>query len=258
MNDKEETIDPKMFGRRIIERLKMFNRKERDHLMKFALCEKPEAPILSDKLWAVIQKGGDKPHAEEMFVGMDYHLNWLYAALATVGKADSELKNKHENTWHEDVRADSKNKRPIKRSQEDVDLLIAWVDPDPAHVLHLVLIEAKLDSSWGSKQFKSKRKRLTLIREDAEARKLNFIDWRFLLISPRDAPKKNEFNLGKTPERYRWLLKRGSGGGASELWHESLPIGSDLIRVGRKKDSGEEWTTTVSLRMKSPDDSSQN
>ena len=166
-------------ARRIIERLKMFNRKERDHLMKFALCEEPEAPRISNELWKKISNGGTRPNADRMFLGMDYHLNWLYAALATAGVPDTELNAERPNEWS-DAPGD-----PIRQNQEDVDLLIAWFDRRWSKPFRLVLLEAKLDSSWISRQLESKRKRLQLIREEAESLGLDFMDWQLLLVSPR-------------------------------------------------------------------------
>ena len=238
-------LSPETQARNIIERLKMFNRKERDHLMKFALCDKPEEPRISPALWEMVGNSPTMPEPDEMFIGMDYHLNWLYAALATAHHSD--LRSSYKNEWHEDIDAGDGNERPIKRSQEDVDLIIAWTTPKP-HTLHLVLIEAKLDSSWGSQQFKSKKKRLTLLREDAEARGLNCIDWRFLLMSPKDAPTKNEFDLGNISERHKWLLDKTKAKADQKLWHEKLPVHTTLRRVGRKTDSSDEWLTAVSLK----------
>jgi len=232
-------------ARRIIERLKMFNRKERDHLMKFALCEDPKTPEISLALWKKISNGGRRPNAERMFIGMDYHLNWLYAALATAD--DPDLSASYENKWHDKVNAGDGNKQPIKRSQEDVDLLCAWTVPK-SDSLYLVLIEAKLDSSWGSKQFRSKKERLTLIREDAEARELGFINWQFLLMSPGDAPKKNEFDGGDLRGRYSWLrdLEQREKDRPSRVRHITLPVTKDLWRVKRVSKSSKNWTTVLS------------
>jgi len=251
MTDAKNATDHETRARRIIDRLKMFNRKERDHLMKFALCEKPEAPEISDSLWALIRRnsGTKPPHPKNMFVGMDYHLNWLHAALATADDGVDELANHRANEWHPETSLEKqgKNVTPVQGNQEDVDLLVAWVDPVPKR-LEIVLIEAKLDSGWGSKQFKSKKERLTLIRQDAAKRHPDFIDWRFLLMSPGDPPAKNEFGLDKIAKPHRWLLQKESESTANELWHEKLPVWKTLRQVKRVNEEGADWTTVPSIR----------
>ena len=126
-------------ARRIIERLKMFNRKERDHLMKFALCDKPEEPKISPALWAIVGNSPTMPEPDEMFIGMDYHLNWLYAALATNETEKALSDETFENEWKRKRDGEGKGEckfewplekdeksGPIRGNQEDVDLLVAW------------------------------------------------------------------------------------------------------------------------------------
>jgi len=244
-------------ARNIIKRLKMFNRKERDHLMKFALCEEPEAPRISDNLWALISRntGTDRPHPDNMFVGMDYHLNWLYAALATAHVEDDVSIKDLENKWNHDSGLEKKDKnfRPIQQNQEDVDLIVVWLDSSTKR-LQMVLIEAKLDSGWGSKQFKSKKERLGLIYQDAKNRHLDFVNWRFLLLSPGARPKGEVFTDSKSfsQDPYKWFQEPGKDG----LWHKTLPVKNDLWRVKRVDDSGEEWTANVSKKATEEEDNS--
>jgi hypothetical protein len=259
-------------ARRIIERLKMFNRKERDHLMKFALCEKPEAPEISSALWKLVSRnnGTNCPDADNIFIGMDYHLNWLYAALATneIGKELSD--EVFENDWKRkrggkgngegNFKWPSENEKkksgPIRGNQEDVDLLVAWRHSVSAR-LQIVLIEAKLDSGWGSTQFESKKERLTLIREDARNRGLDFIDWRFLLLSPGNAPTKNQFNPEEISESCYWMLINKTKDQKGMLWHEELPITTNLRRVKRETKDGLNWTTIPSKPATKKEDGSK-
>jgi len=228
-------------ARRIIERLKMFNRKERDHLMKFALCDKPEAPRISNALWKKISNGGTKPNADRMFIGMDYHLNWLYAALATAEMSDEDLEIQFDNEWKcKSPPKDSKDFSPIQENQQDVDLLIAWFDQRWAIPLRLILVEAKLHSGWDSEQFESKKERLTLMRQDAINRKLNFIDWKFLLLSPGTRPERNGFDANELKEPYDWILDREAGQGEPRLWHETLPV-TQLRQVKRVSEKFDKW-----------------
>ena len=192
---------------RIIERLKMFNRKERDHLMKFALCEQPAAPQISTDLWETLSNGGTKPNPDRMFIGMDYHLNWLYAALATSDPEMEDEVGSLKNSWNFKSAPES---TPILGNQEDVDLLVAWFDQRWRMPFRLYLVEAKLDSPWRSDQLHSKVDRLALIQADAMSQNLDFINWHLRLLSPnppkaevienarkRHQEKASELNLPK-------------------------------------------------------------
>lgn len=218
-------LSPETQARNIIDRLKMFNRKERDHLMKFALCKQPEAPEISTSLWQLISNGGNKPNADRMFIGMDYHLNWLYAALAMAKMSDGEMEKQFDNEWYcKAPPKEHKDSRPIQENQQDVDLLIAWFDQRWAIPLRLILVEAKLDSGWIPEQLTSKRQRLDLIRQDASLMGLGFIDWRFLLLSP---VSKTVPESGTSNEFYSWSEWNG--------------IESDRRHVKRVSGSFEKW-----------------
>ncbi len=228
----------------IIKKLKMFNRKERDHLMKFALCEDPKTPRISNALWRKISNGGTRPNADKMFIGMDYHLNWLYAALATAEMSDEELEAQFDNQWQCEKASpgESENERPIQKNQQDVDLLIAWFDRRWEFPFRLVLVEAKLDSSWGSAQIKSKREKLTLIRYDALGRGLNFINWQFLLMSPGDCPSLHEFDADCFDKPYDWMLhQKKTTEEKGQLWHQRLPVTTHLRRVRRVSEESDKW-----------------
>lgn len=237
----------------ILDRLKTFNRKERDHLMKFALCDHPETPVISQDLRNLLSHYGQLEDSDpsSMFIGMDYHLNWLFAALATADEPHLEHGMSWLNQWAPGlsslVRAD-KNLRPIQENQEDIDLLIAWYDKRKSK-LHLTLLEAKLDSGWTSAQFKSKKERLTLIKLDSEQRGLTFIDWHLLLISPGNAPTRYEFALSAFEEPYHWMLEHEEKTSVPQLRHATLPLRRRLKQVGLVPNSkGEWWTTTTSLK----------
>lgn len=112
----------------IIRNLHNFNRKERDRLMKFALCDDDDLyPRISVELWKLVRtKDGrqQRPKPEQMFLGMDYHLNWLYAALVATTCDKEELRKGVENSWK--FTSNKNLERPIQGNQQDVDLLVAW------------------------------------------------------------------------------------------------------------------------------------
>jgi hypothetical protein len=70
---------------------------------------------------------------------MDYHLEWLYAALR-----GTEIGQPYHNTGF------------VKGNQEDVDLLVAFRDGTSTRV---ILLEAKGDTAWSNPQMKSKAER---------------------------------------------------------------------------------------------------
>lgn len=188
---------------RIIERLHQFNRKERDHLIKFALCDEPAHPRISKPLWRLVREKNrlHRPDSTLMFVGMDYHLNWLFATLKTSEAGPLNTKDRFKNSWGRRVQSekimpriikrngkyieDLKDEMPIQGNQEDSDLLIAWTHGDSSEMLCLTFVEAKLDSPWTVKQLESKRQRLALIQAASCEIDLGPINWTCLLLSPK-------------------------------------------------------------------------
>lgn len=195
----------------IIKNLHNFNRKERDHLMKFALSETPTHPQISKELWRAIRPDNGKrqrPNPTNMFVGMDYHLNWLYAALVLSEQYEKDGIDNQPNEWPDFAQDAGEPKSvPIQPNQEDVDLLVAFEHTDG--VMYLILIEAKLDSGWDSDQFLSKTQRLEAIKRVSD--KLNpklKIEWRFVLASPAaSGPKKEAFAPSSLRELPTWMTE---------------------------------------------------
>jgi hypothetical protein len=233
---------------RIIKRLKLFNRKERDHLIKYALFHGEVERQISDRLWKEI--GPKKPTFGEcsIFIGMDYHLNWLFAALATAKEEKLQPDRIRDNRWSFPFKGSGKDKnaRPIQSNQEDVDLLVAWSDPANGIALRLVLIEAKLDSGWDKKQFKRKKERLTMMRLDSRRRGLAFIEWDFYLMSPNGPPNNDFFSTKEFVGKYSWMKSPDETRGTHSccLRHIEFPS-QGLSQVKRLSDSGEGRTKWV-------------
>lgn len=229
----------------IIEKLRAYNRKERDHLIKFALCRKYAQPEVSEILWEKIFGKEDKPGPEHTYVAMDYHLNWLFAALAT-GEKDIEFPA--ENSWRFDEISPrgEKDRMPIQGNQEDIDLLVATLCSNGNPSLRIRLIEAKLDSAWTSEQINSKKERLTLIKEYSEKKYGDLVEWQFLLMSAGNPPSRHGFAAKEFTGRYLWMrdpkkhaLKKGS-----VFRHISIPPHQDLLKVERLSATGpgsEQW-----------------
>lgn len=79
------------FASLLVQNLKALNAKERDHLMRFAYLGST-APWLSKEMICALKKqlpGDLGPDAKCVFAGMDYHLDWLHAALYLAHKDTS-------------------------------------------------------------------------------------------------------------------------------------------------------------------------
>lgn len=236
-------------AQQVIKNLHNFNRKERDHLMKFALSDSPSYPRISKDLWRAIRPKNAKtkrPNPEQMFVGMDYHLNWLYAALVLSNEYEQQGIRNQPNAWPADIPAE-KGSFPIQGNQQDVDLLVAFQNSDKE--LHLILIEAKLDTGWKSEQFLSKVQRIDAIKQVVDDFEPELkTKWQFLLASPSlSGPKREAFapeSLRKQPD---WVTE-DSGNGNIVPHRQFGP--SKLFHVKRKDDApGSPWEVIpVNLR----------
>ena len=148
-----------------IEYLKSFNRKERFHLVGQLLgnSEFNLDPNLFRKILDLLEL--DTP--TYYFSAMDYHLDWIYASLELA---------------HSDVNGPKKRDNLcISATQEDVDFLLAFVD-DSGNT-HIVMVEAKGDTSFTNKQLQSKANRLSAIFGASSEKWPNVIP-HFLICSP--------------------------------------------------------------------------
>jgi hypothetical protein len=134
--------------------LRRFNRKERFILSEWLLAPMPFTlgQAARDELATVLTDRGVNEVPEGAFVAIDYHLDWLYAALCL-----------HGGRW--DPHSDAVYPRPtgkeLTANHEDVDAIVAWSDPDGTATI--VLIEAKAYTGWSNKQLQSKADRLGAI-----------------------------------------------------------------------------------------------
>ena len=128
----------------LIELLESFNRKERFFLISQALGNFQ----MSDHFRREIGNTVSVAIPAGSFAAMDYHLDWLTAALAAydTGSTDKIFDNPQQQTIH--------------GTQEDVDLLVAF---RAENLYHIILVEAKAYTGWGNDQMLSKANRLTQI-----------------------------------------------------------------------------------------------
>lgn len=133
----------------LIDALRAFNRKERFLLVGWAL-DNPSF-TLGYEFRRALEAATGIAIPPDAFVAMDYHINWLYAALLW-GTGQLNLPA---------PRA-SEVDGPMRGNIEDLDLVVAFAASDHHQVL---LIEAKGYTPWDPRQLEHKADRLKTMRE---------------------------------------------------------------------------------------------
>jgi len=133
-----------------IDCIKKFNRKERYFLVKYAMSgekdgNKDEGFKLAENFRAALKDtlgGIDIP--ENAYAAMDYHLDWVFASLELAfGNKEFDF-------------AYPRDAACISATQEDIDFIVVFEDSQNKGTYHMILIEAKADTSWSNPQMKSK------------------------------------------------------------------------------------------------------
>ena len=174
------------FAASLVQNLKDLNAKERDHLMRFAYLgaankyEENKDLWLSEQMKAALEPQLSKTHLDSStrkcdFAGMDYHLDWLYAALVRTyceGQESGPLDDGSE------CKDDSL--RPVIGIQEDLDLLVVYADDQDRIVI--LCIEAKGIAPVDKLQLARKLVRLDRILVASGAK--DRLQCRLVLIAP--------------------------------------------------------------------------
>ena len=148
-----------------VDQLKRFNAKERFWLIAHATGN----PMLSPTFRSQLSEAVGAAVPSNAWWAMDYHLDWLEAALECAGAARGKRYPQPEAN------------RNFNRNQEDVDLIVAW---DDGALTRLAVVEAKGARSWGTQQYESKLRRLTFVfGKDGQRR--TGVAPSFVLASPR-------------------------------------------------------------------------
>jgi len=206
--------------------LSQFNRKERFFLLAQAtgtysgeLCG-ASLDLTPDFRMALGDAVGlEGPVPAHAWASFDYHLDWLHGALQWAASR----------TWP--GQADGFAARLVgdvalvRGSQEDIDLIVCWVDHGP--ITRLVLVEAKGYGAWSTKQAESKIPRVQAIVEAAQAAGVD-VDVRFVLSSPRPPQK---LSTAGWPE---WAV----GENGSPRWL-ALPAPGERLVTERCEESGQ-------------------
>jgi len=200
--------------------LQSFNSKERFFLIRKVLGNKEFN--LSEKFREELFGILDLPipqDVQNVFVAMDYHLDWLYASLVK--------------TFNNELKPPFSNKdKAIKGHQEDIDFIIVF---ESDRKFNVILIEAKGVTGWTNKQLNSKAKRLIEIF-GKEGNRWKKVIPHFITLSPKPPPKKIKILNNNT-----WLRPD-----IKKNWLK-LPLPKDLKKVSRcNKESesdknGEYW-----------------
>ena len=198
----------------LVRNLKLFNAKERDHLMRAAYLgvSKPyedTTKFLSDDFDTKLKLHVKELELDEsqtrcVFAGMDYHLDWLFAALWMTanhpnwdGNPDDKIclpLETHKtvdgiNNLHSDFRL-------ITGTQEDIDLLVVYTD---GKKLAMLFIEAKGSAAFDRVQLG--RKLIRLDRIIAQADSELQMQCRLILV----APKKPDFRDTEGNQYTSWI-----------------------------------------------------
>lgn len=164
LSPEKERTAPMRFG--LFEALREFNSKERFFLVGYVLGN-PNFTV-SSQFRAALSNVLRVPIPADPFCAMDYHLDWLYAALQVSTDSSKAAVYSNDNGI-------------IKAQQEDIDLLVAYEGLDG---YHLILVEAKATTGWTNGQMKSKAARLVeIFGEDGS--KWAGVTPHFVLMSPR-------------------------------------------------------------------------
>lgn len=188
--------------------LRRLNRKERFFLVGFALGN--ESFRLDDDFREKLSGKAEVAIPEDAFVAMDYHLDWLFAAM-TLAATDGAPGSYPNDTGF------------IKGTQEDIDLLVAFDTDEGSHV---ILVEVKGVTSWSNCQFRSKVERLDAAFQAPDVSRVTPY---LVLMSP---VKSKRLCFDWCPS---WALdKKGQ-----PRWMK-LPVPSDLQKIVRCTKDGDQ------------------
>ena len=207
----------------LINNFALLNRKERHHLLEavtggpFVLAPGFRKKLVHALRGRLAQTRLRRLPADIPFIAMDYHLDWVWAALCKTAGDDGIFGA----VW-------VNGKKMITGTQEDIDLLIAFPDSRRRHVTHVIFIEAKGDTAWGNRQFERKIKRLAdIVALNKKFKGPRIVPY-LVLVSPREPERLNPKSL------VPWM--KGSGSSIPVAWtrlDRSGPKQTYKIKQGR-------------------------
>lgn len=230
-------VQPKRPGLGLPAVLAAFNRKERYFLLGAAATELPDAEVhgpsmrVTNAFRTRLGEATGWHVPRHAWVGMDYHLSWVHAALEWfAGEAWPHQPSPHPSQLTDD------GALLVSGSQEDVDLIVCWSSSEGPR---LALVEAKGYGAWTKKQADSKLARLAAIVAAAQAQ--SAVDVRFVLASPRPS----SLQVAGWPA---WATRAG---GNDALWVQ-LPVPTARLSTQRVNDEGASASTGTRWRIVGP------
>lgn len=202
----------------VINYLRKFNRKERFFLVGWALGN-PDF-VLGAEFRSKLQDRLDLqvPIAENAFVAMDYHLEWLYASLVLAASGGRRDVRPNPPRVPDGDAPGTLLVPLIRGNQEDIDLLISF---EVNQKTYLLMIEAKGATGFLNRQLASKVARLTTMFEDPAVATLP-LEPRFAIASPTE-PRRIRTGHWRT-----WML-RANG----KPWWLEMPFAQNAWVVSR-------------------------
>lgn len=231
MSSQEEAPCP-FSAELLAENLKALNAKERDHLMRLAYLGQDDhynreiTKWLSPKMEELLRSQAGLPaSATCVFAGMDYHLDWVFAALKFscdglhVAKVPKGARFRCKDGRQEDTHASGDfadtaeaDLLPVSGRQEDVDLLVLFAHGNKACLL---FIEAKGAASFDRKQLARKLIRLDRILEHSGAKALeqDRLKCNLVLVAPERPEGSSAYEIASGCKDFAELLKDKHQGG---------------------------------------------
>jgi hypothetical protein len=167
----------------LVDHLQRFNRKERFLLVGQALGNPCFMP--GDDFRVALGDCLGRTIPENAYCAMDYHLDWLFAALMwTYHAADINTPVEREFTERHPKSGELVDLK-VTGNQSDMDLVVAWVDERARG--QIVLIEAKGFSPWVPDQMRYKCARLNAIF-GSNGRRFEHVDAHLVLTGPPPGP----------------------------------------------------------------------
>lgn len=202
------------FATQLVSNLKSLNAKERDHLMRFAYLgatapyEDATGKWISCAMENALREqtaGLDLRELRCVFAAMDYHLDWLFAALYSACKGqkiDSQTGPMNgvgygPDKSNDDIALEDPSFWPIVGNQQDVDMLLVFADQNETRV---VFVEAKGVSGFNRVQLGRKLIRLDRIWAASGASKRRTdLTCKMLLTAPKQQDWKSFEEHAKKP-----------------------------------------------------------
>lgn len=208
--------------------IEAFNRKERFFLFSYATGNNDRGLTLSSEFRSRLGKEIGLTVPPEARGYLDYHIDWLHAAVLLARDPDSGLNRPNWEPGTQEPELKPTIPWVSTGSQEDIDLVVAF---ERDGVTWLVLIEAKAETNWTNKQVRSKAERLRHIFGGGELDPASRIQPVFCLMSPRRPGRLAPIDGEQWPA---WMLRPPTTLGAKPdfAWLK-LPV-----PLGRKKVTG--------------------